>query len=110
MVSMSEMPDDIAALTDDIRRNVKPIAIQPGWYIWTQPYPQNGEADIDLTEAMQESDIATVLSESVVTGRLIVQVDDQSIQTFISGERANRTAFVARLSVGNLLFGVLSVK
>jgi hypothetical protein len=50
-----------------------------------------------------------VLSEAITTGRLIVRADD-SIQAFVSGERANRIAFEARLPIGNLLFGVLSAK
>lgn len=108
-VSMTKMPDDIAELTDVIRRGVKPIPVQPGWYIWTQPYPQIGKADIDITEARCDSAIAMVLSEAITTGRLIMRADD-SIQAFLSGERSNRIAFEARLPIGNLLFGVLSAK
>jgi hypothetical protein len=108
-VSMTRMPDDIAALTDELRRSVKAIPVQPGWYIWTQPYLKSGKADIDLAEARCDSPFAMVLLEAVATGRLIVRADN-SIQAFISGERANRIAFVARLAIGNLLFGVLSAK
>ena len=108
-VSMTKMPNDIAELTDEIRRRVKAISVQPGWYIWTQPYPQIGKTDIDIAEARCNSAIAMVLSEAIATGRLIVQAND-SIQAFVSGERANRIAFKARLTIGNLLFGVLSAK
>jgi hypothetical protein len=108
-ISMTKMPDDIAELNDVIRRGVKPIVVQPGWYIWTQPYPQIGKADIDITMARCDSAIAMVLSEAITTGRLIVRADD-SIQAFVSGERANRIAFEAKLPIGNLLFGVLSAK
>jgi len=108
-ISMTKMPDDIAELTDVIRRGVKPIVVQPGWYIWTQPYPQIGKADIDITMARCDSAIAMVLSEAITTGRLIVRADD-SIQAFVSGERANRIAFEAKLPIGNLLFGVLYAK
>lgn len=108
-VSMSKMPNDIAKLTNEIRHSVNAVSVQPGWYIWTQPYPQIGKADIDITEARCDSAIAMMLSEAITTGRLIVQADD-SIQSFFSGERAFRTAFEARLPKGNLLFGVLSAK
>jgi len=108
-VSMNKMPDDIAELTNKIRRGVKAISVQPGWYIWTKPYPQIGKADIDISESRCDSAIAMVLSEAIATGRLIVRADD-SIQAFVSGERANRIAFEAKLPIGNLLFGVLSAK
>lgn len=108
-VSMNEMPDDMAELTDEIRRGIKPISVQPGWYIWTQPYPPIGEADIDIAEARGDSTIARLLSESAATGRLIVRADER-VQAFVSGERANRIAFEARFAGGNLLFGVLSAK
>ena len=108
-VSMTKMSDDIAELIDEIKRGVKVITVQPGWYIWTQPYPQIGKTDIDIAEARCDSAIAIVLSEAIATGRLIVQADD-SLQAFVLGERANRTAFKARLPIGNLLFGVLSAK
>ena len=108
-VSMTMMPDDIAKLTDEIRRGVKAISVKPGWYIWTQPSPQIGKADIDIAEARGDSAIAMVLSEAIATGRLIVRADD-GIQSFVSGERANRIAFEARLPIGNLIFGVLSAK
>ncbi len=108
-VTISKMPDDIAELIDDIRRGVKAISVQPGWYIWTQPYPQIGKADIIIAEAKRDSAIAMLLSEAVATGRLIVRADD-SIKSFVSGERANRIAFKARLPTGDLLFGVLFAK
>jgi len=109
-VSMAKMPDDIAKLTDEIRSGIQAISVQPGWYIWTQPYPQIGKADVDIAEAMCDSAIAMVLSNAVATGRLIVRVEADTIQSFVSGERANRIAFEARLPIGNMLFGVLSVK
>jgi len=108
-VSMTKMPDDIAKLTDELRRGVKAISVQPGWYIWTKPYPQIGKADVSVADARSDSAIAIVLSKAISTGRLILRTDD-SIQTFISGERANRIAFEARLPTGNLLFGVLRAK
>lgn len=109
VISISERPDDIAKFTNELRRNIKVIPIQPGWYIWTQPYIESGKADIDLTEANDGSAIAIVLSEAVVTGRLIVRADD-SIQAFISGENAHRIAFDAKFALGTMLFGVLSAK
>ena len=105
-VSMTKIPDDIAEIIEVIRRSVKAISVQPGWYIWTQPYPPIGKADIDLADARCDSAIAMVLSEAIATGRLVVRADN-SIQAFLSGERANRIAFEARLAKGNLLFGVL---
>lgn len=108
-VSMTKIPDDIAELTDEIRRSIKAISVQPGWYIWTQPYPQIGKADINITESGNDSAIARALSEAVKTGKLIVRADD-SIELFVSGERAYRIAFEAELAIGNLLFGVLTAK
>lgn len=108
-VSMTNMPDDIAELTDEIRQATKAKSVQPGWYIWTQPYLQIGKADIDIAEARCDPAIAMALWEAIATGRLIVRADE-SIKAFVSGERASRIAFTVRLPIGNLLFGLLSSK
>lgn len=108
-ISMTKMPDDIANLIDVIRRGIKAISVQSGWYVWTQPYPQISKADIEIANAMCDSAVATALSEAITTGRLIVKADD-SIQSFIKGERANRIFFEARLPTVNLIFGVISAK
>lgn len=105
-VSITKMPNDISEIIEKIRSGVKPIAVQPGCYIWTQPYPQIGRADIDITGANRDSAIAMVLDESIASGRLIVRADD-SIKSYFSSEHANRIAFLAKLPIGNLLFGVL---
>ena len=81
-VSMTKMPDDIANLIDEIRRGIKAISVQPGWYVWTQPYPQISKADIEIANARCDSAIAKALSEVIETGRHIVRADD-SIQSFI---------------------------
>ena len=108
-VVLHKMPDDLAALTDRLKRRVPAAPVQPGWYMWTKPYPRQGPADIDLTETRVDSAAAMTLSDAVTTGKLIVQADD-SVKAFVSGERSTRIAFVARLVIGDLHFGVLSAK
>ncbi|NOY35841.1 MAG: hypothetical protein GXP44_02920 [bacterium] len=107
--STTKMPDDIAILLNELRRGVKAVPAKTGWYIWTQPYPRINKPDIDLAVDGRDSVVAKALIEANKTGRLIIKVDD-SIQKFISGERAYRMVFEAKLGQKNLIFGVLTAK
>lgn len=108
-VFMHEMPNDLATLVQDIKHRAVAAPVQPGWYVWTQPYPLDGNADVDLSEPRCNSVVAKALSEAVTTGRLIVLAED-SIRDYISGQRKSRTTFVARLAEGDLRFGVLTTR
>ena len=105
-IEMIRTPDDIATFIDNLRRSVKATPVQPGWYVWTVPYTRNDVVDIDLATGKCDSAVAMALSEAVTTGRLIVRADN-NVQEFISGEKAFRSAFGARISIGDMLFGVI---
>jgi len=107
--STSKMPHDLAALSDELRRRVAATKLRPGLYVWTKPYPSTDKADIDLTKGRCDAPVERALSEALASGSLIVRADD-NIQAFVSGERANRIEFSARIAVGDLRFGVLSAK
>ncbi len=110
IVSMNNLPVDIAEITTQIKNNVKKSFLDSGWYIWTQPYPQIGNIDINLIEASNESGIGAFLLKAIKTGALVIKADEDYIQSFFSGERTNRIAFKARLAKGDLLFGILFVR
>jgi hypothetical protein len=108
-LSMAEMPDDLARLTDEIRQRQVATPVAPGWYLWTKPYPTSGSADIDLTASKCDSAVDRALSGAVETGSLVVRVSE-SVCAFISGERASRVEFSARIVGGDLHFGVISAQ
>jgi hypothetical protein len=108
---VNEIAADLAALIDELRRDVTPAVVQPGLYVWTRPYSLGwfDKPDIDLRRVECDSAVTLALAEALATGQLIVRADD-GIQTFIAGERANRIAFSAKLAVSALLFGIVSAK
>lgn len=108
-VFMHQMPADLASLVEMLKSATRATSPQSGWYIWTNPYPAQGKVDVDLTGTGCDSAVTQALSRSLATGRMIIRADD-SIQEFASGERASRIAFVARFSLGDLRFGILSTK
>lgn len=100
-------PDSVLTFTDDLRRRMESVKVQSGWYVWTKPYNAPMEkADIDLTKVKTDSAVVAALLVAINTGKLIVKADD-SIQTFVSGENAYRSVFVAKLAKGQMTFGVL---
>lgn len=109
IISMAKMPDDIVALIEKIKSGAEAVPVPPGWYIWTKPYPPADRVDIDLTKATCETAVERALSDSIAYGRLIVRTDD-TVQEFVSGENAYRSAFSARMAVGDLLFGIVSAR
>lgn len=109
-VSMSEMPVDIADITHEIRRNLEPAPVKPGWYVWTQPSLEIDNPDIVIKGTSCDSGIAETLSKAIAAGRLVVPAENDNVEAFVSGELANRNVFTAGFPDGILLFGILSAK
>jgi hypothetical protein len=109
MISLPDMPEDMAQLISELRDMVQENTTppRPGWYVWTQPYASVHNPDIDLSEDRCNSPACRAVLQAVKTGKMIVQADS-CIQTFISGGRSHRSAFFAKVSLGSLLFGVLT--
>lgn len=109
-VSMRKMPVDISDITYEIRRNIEPASVKPGWYVWTQPSLEIDNPDIVIGGANCDSGIGETLSKAIAAGRLVVPVGDDNVEAYVSGERANRNVFTAAFPDGILLFGILSAE
>jgi hypothetical protein len=107
--SMTSMPQNLATLVDELRKRVAVTALRSGSYVWTKPYINTGDIDIDLTTGKCDAGIAAALSGAVVSGSLVVRASD-TVRRFVSGERANRMEFVVRIALGEMRFGVVSAR
>jgi hypothetical protein len=102
------MPEDLQTLTDRLRRRVKRVTPRAGSYVWTRPHQTAAAADVDLVGQCDDG-MARLLEEAARSGRLIVG-PHAAARAFASGERASRMEFIAKIAIGELRFGVLSVK
>lgn len=109
VVSLGKMPDDLAGLTEDIRRRLAPTPVETGWYVWTKPYPAGSHPDVALADAGCGTAVEKALSVAIATGSLIVRADS-GIRAYVSGERTSRSEFSASIAEGGLRFGILFAK
>ena len=109
MAAWSDLPDDIAAVQEQILGGLAAMPVQPGWYVWTEPVPLADQPDLTISETDGNSALVTALLEAAVTGRLIVRAGE-GVSRFMSGARAHRIVFKASVHGVGLGFGILSHK
>lgn len=104
--TMATMPDDIAIAIKELRSQIIPDNSVVGSYMWVKPFGASGQADIDLTQGVCNSDIEKTIVEALNTGRILSRLD-LGAHEFNSGERANRFEFIAKTKSGAIRFGVI---
>lgn len=107
---LDSVPPALADLIEDWRQAQTASPLEHGWYLWTSPVPAHSSAavDVDLTEGPCRDTLETSLAKALAEDRLILPAS-QAIEEFVSGERAYRTTFSARIPKGMLHFGILTV-